>query len=280
MNYRIFISIFKRNRLAMVGAVMMILFLLLVVFAPLIAPYNPIEQDYKHLLESPSQQHFMGTDRFGRDIFSRVVYGSRYAFLIGFGVVGLEAFIGIALGLTAGYYGGRVDTVIMRVADGMLSIPAMVLALAIAGSLGGGVLNVIIAMTIVSWAYFARLMRGQVLPEKEKAYVEAARALGASTLRIITHHILPNTVATVIVYSTLEIPWAILFSAALSFLGVGVRSPTPEWGAIIADGRVYLHSAWWISTFPGLALMLVVLGFNFVGDGFREALDPKMVRPR
>jgi len=196
------------------------------------------------------------------------------------GVVILEGIIGVSLGILAGYFGGAIDNVLMRVVDIMLSIPAMVLAIVIAGSFGGGLLPLIITMVIISWAHFARLMRGQALAERERVYIEAARAIGASHERIILRHVLPNTISLAIVFSTLEIPWAILFSASLSFIGVGIQPPTPEWGNIIASGRDYLTTAWWIATFPGLVLMLVVLGFNFLGDGLRDALDPKLARNR
>jgi len=280
MSFTIWKRTFSRNRLAMFGAVIVMGFILLAIVGPWIAPYDPVKPDYQSLLMPPSAQHLMGTDQLGRDVFSRVLCGARFAFLIGLGVVILEGIIGVSLGILAGYFGGAIDNVLMRVVDIMLSIPAMVLAIVIAGSFGGGLLPLIITMVIISWAHFARLMRGQALAERERVYIEAARAIGASHERIILRHVLPNTISLAIVFSTLEIPWAILFSASLSFIGVGIQPPTPEWGNIIASGRDYLTTAWWIATFPGLVLMLVVLGFNFLGDGLRDALDPKLARNR
>jgi ABC-type dipeptide/oligopeptide/nickel transport system permease subunit len=278
MTLKLWYKVFRKNRLAIVGAIIVIIFLVLALFGQWIAPYDPIKQDYRALLKPPSSLHFMGTDQMGRDVFSRVVCGARFAFLIGFGVVFLEGVIGVILGIISGFFGGITDNFLMRIVDTMLSIPPMVLAILIAGSFGGGLVPVIFTMVIISWAHFARLMRGQALAEKQRAYIEAARAIGASNIRILCKHILPNTVSIAIVFSTLEIPWAIIFSASLSFIGVGIKPPTPEWGSIIADGRNYLTSAWWITTFPGLILMLVVLGFNFLGDGLRDALDPRLKR--
>lgn len=280
MQYSLLFKVFKKNRLAVAGAVIVILFLFASAFGGLLAPYDPIKQNYTMLLKPPSWAHVMGTDQLGRDVFSRVLYGTRFAFIIGFGVVVMEGIVGVVLGTISAYFGSVLDNVIMRVADTVLSIPAMVLAIVIAGSFGGGLIPLIVTMVLISWAYFARLVRGQVLTEKERPYVEAARAIGASTQRILWRHLLPNTVSVVIVYCTLEIPWAILFSAGMSFLGVGIQPPTPEWGGIIANGRNYLTTAWWITTFPGLVLMLVVLGFNFLGDGLRDALDPRLVRKK
>jgi peptide/nickel transport system permease protein len=280
MQYSLLFKVFKKNRLAVAGAVIVILFLFASAFGGLLAPYDPIRQNYTMLLKPPSWAHVMGTDQLGRDVFSRVLYGTRFAFIIGFGVVVMEGIVGVVLGTISAYFGGVLDNVLMRVADTVLSIPAMVLAIVIAGSFGGGLIPLIVTMVLISWAYFARLVRGQVLTEKQRPYVEAARAIGASTQRILWRHLLPNTVSVVIVYCTLEIPWAILFSAGMSFLGVGIQPPTPEWGGIIANGRNYLTTAWWITTFPGLVLMLVVLGFNFLGDGLRDALDPRLVRKK
>lgn len=280
MQYSLLFRVFKKNRLAVVGAVIVLLFLIASAFGGLLAPYNPIKQNYTMLLKPPSWAHLMGTDQLGRDVLSRVLYGTRFAFIIGFGVVVMEGIVGVVLGTVSAYFGGVLDNVLMRMADTVLSIPAMVLAIVIAGSFGGGLIPLIVTMVLISWAYFARLVRGIVLTEKERPYVEAARAIGASTHRILWRHLLPNTVSVVIVYCTLEIPWAILFSAGMSFLGVGIQPPTPEWGGIIASGRDYLTSAWWITTFPGLVLMSVVLGFNFLGDGLRDALDPRLVRKK
>lgn len=269
---------FKRNRLAVAGAVIVLIVIFTAIFTPWLAPYDPLKQDYNSLLMPPSWKHPCGTDDLGRDIFSRIVFGTRYTLMIGVGVVFLVALIGSVFGFIAAYYGGKVDTLIMRLVDVLLAVPALVLALAIAGALGGGVTNVIIAIGAVGWTEFARLVRGEVLSIKQSEYIQAARALGASDFRIIVRHLAPNMIAPVVIYTTLYIPSAILWAAALSFLGLGVQPPLPEWGAMIADGRGYLNFAWWIATLPGVAIMLTVLGFNFLGDGLRDALDPKMKR--
>jgi len=267
-----------KNRLSLVGVFIVALIVVAAALAPYIAPYDPIAQDYDALLLPPSPQHPMGTDDLGRDIFSRVVYGTRYALLIGVAVVALELVLGAFLGFIAGYFGKFLGSFIMRVVDMVLSIPTLVLALAIAGALGGGLLVLIIAISVAGWGEFARLVRGQVLYVKEFTYIEAARAIGARDWHIMFKHLVPNCLGPVIVYSTLYMPAAILWSAALSFLGLGAQPPTPEWGAIISDGRSFIASAWWISTFPGIAIMITTLGFNFVGDGLRDALDPKFER--
>ncbi|MCG8513444.1 MAG: ABC transporter permease [Halanaerobiales bacterium] len=269
---------FRRNRLAVIGALIILLIVLMAIFAPLLAPYDPTEQDYEALLLPPSWEHPFGTDDLGRDILSRIIYGSRYTLLVGIGVVLIVAVVGSLLGFIAGYYRGKLDTLIMRLVDVMLSVPVLVLALAISGALGGGLINVIIAIGAVGWTQFARLVRGEVLHIRGTEYIKAAKALGANDFQIIFFHLAPNMVAPVIVYTTLYIPSAILWAASLSFLGLGVQPPIPEWGALIADGRSYLSYAWWIATMPGLAIMLTVLGFNFMGDGLRDALDPKMAK--
>ncbi|MCK4682909.1 ABC transporter permease [Candidatus Bipolaricaulota bacterium] len=269
---------FIKNRLAVIGLAIVTLIILLAVLAPVIAPYNPLQHDYDELLLSPSFEHLMGTDDLGRDIFSRVIYGTRYALLIGVAVVVLELLIGASLGFIAGYFGGGLETVIMRGVDTVLAIPTLILAIAIAGAFGGGLWVMIIAIAVAGWGEFTRLVRAQVLSLKELTYVEAARAIGAGQARIIFNHIVPNSMGPVLVYTTLYMPTAILWSAALSFLGLGAQPPTPEWGAIIADGRAFISYAWWIATFPGLAIMVTTLGFNFVGDGLRDALDPKFER--
>lgn len=268
----------RRNQLAMVGAAIVLVLLVTAIFAPWIAPYDPAEQNFEALLEPPSWKHWFGTDDLGRDVFSRVVYGTRYALLIGVAVVAIEAGIGAFLGFASGYFGGRVDAVISRVIDIMLAIPTLVLALAIAGALGGGIFNMVLAMGISGWTEFARLMRSEVLAIRHSTYIEAARASGLRDWQIILRHVAPNTVAPFIVYTTLYVPTAILWSASLSFLGLGAQPPTPEWGALIADGRSYLSFAWWIAVMPGIAIMVTVMGFNFLGDGLRDALDPKMAR--
>ncbi len=262
----------------MAGFLIVIFLLVLAAFAPFIAPKDPLKQDYSALFSPPSSKHWLGTDMYGRDILSRIIHGTKYALLVGVGVVAIQIAVGVSLGLVAGYYGGAIEAVIMRLTDMMLAIPAMVLALAIAGFLGGGLRNVIIAVGAVGWRDYARLVRAGVLSVREEPYVEAARACGGSNLHVIVHHILPNVSASLVVYITLAIPSAILWAAALSFLGLGAQPPTPEWGSMLADGRSFLRRAWWIGTFPGLAIMFTVLGFNFLGDGLNDVLNPKTQR--
>lgn len=246
--------------------------------AGVIAPQDPTALDMEALLVGPEPRHPFGTDELGRDIFSRVIFGTRYALLIGVAVVLIEAVIGVVLGAAAAYFGGWPDAVLMRIVDVMLAVPTLVLALAIAGVLGGGLGNMILAIGVTGWREFARLIRGQVLIIRTSPYVEAARALGAGDLRVLARHVLPNALGTVIVFATLEMPSALLWAASLSFLGLGAQPPTPEWGAMVAEGRGFIGQAWWVSTFPGLAIMLTVLGFNFLGDGLRDLLDPRTAR--
>lgn len=268
----------SRNRLALLGLLFVMMILISACFGSIIAPYDPFKMDFDKILEPPSRSHIMGTDLLGRDIFSRVLYGARYALLIGVGVVGLQMLIGGMLGLMSGFWGGIVDNIVMRLVDVVWAVPGIVLALALAGALGGGIWVMIIAIASTGWGQFTRLIRGQVLAVRELDFVTAAKAVGARRHRIMFRHILPNVVGPIIVYTTLEMPTAVLASAALSFLGVGAQPPTPEWGAMIAEGRALVGYAWWVSTFPGLAIMLLALGFNFLGDGLRDALDPKFER--
>jgi peptide/nickel transport system permease protein len=262
----------------LVGAVLVLVVAVAALLAGQLAPYDPIALDIEALLTPPGAKHLFGTDELGRDIFSRVIHGTRFALLIGVAVVLIEAVIGIVLGACAAYFGGWTDTLLMRLVDIMLALPTLVLALAIAGVLGGGLGNMILAIGITGWREFARLIRGQVLVIRTSTYVEAARAMGAGDARILGRHILPNAIGTVVVYTTLEMPAALLWAASLSFLGLGAQPPTPEWGAMVAEGRGFVGQAWWVSTFPGLAIMTTVLGFNFLGDGLRDMLDPRTAR--
>lgn len=267
-----------RNKLAIVGSVYVVVFVIIGIIAPLITPHDPMVQNYAILNQPPSLEHPFGTDNYGRDVFSRVLYGTRYALLLGVVIIGIQIIIGVGLGLIAGYYGGYIEAVIMRIVDISLSIPGIVLALAIAGMLGGGLMPLIIAISLVGWRGFTRIVRGDVKSVTEEDYIEAARSSGVPDWWIIVGHILPNVSSSIIVYATLTMPTVILWSAALSFLGMGVHPPTPEWGALIADGRGDLQSAWWISTFPGFAIMATIIAFNAIGDGLRDALDPKQSR--
>lgn len=248
------------------------------VLAPLIAPYDPNAPDLSHVLARPSWQHLFGTDQSGRDILSRVLYGARISLRIGALAVTSIAVIGVPLGLIAGTFGGWVDGLIMRVADVFLAFPTLVLALAIAAALGGGMQNVIIALAVAGWPWYARLVRGVVLGVRREAYIEAAQLSGASWRKIIVRHILPNSFAPVLVQISQDMGYAILLSASLGFLGIGVKIPTPEWGTMINDGRDVFIDAWWVGSWPGIAIIVAVLGFNLLGDGIRDVLDPQARR--
>ncbi|MBT9147694.1 MAG: putative D,D-dipeptide transport system permease protein DdpC [Syntrophomonadaceae bacterium] len=267
---------FKQNRLALLGLGVIALIVFAAIFAPFIAPHHYRTQVLEDRLLPPSIIYPLGTDSVGRCLLSRIIYGSRIALMVGVVIVGLQATIGVTLGLISGFYGGRIDIIIMRLVDIMLAFPVIVLALAIAATLGPGLFNVILALGVIGWSDYARVVRGQVLSVKENDYVEAIRATGASDLRIIFRHILPNVVAPIIVMASLGMAGALLAASALSFLGIGAQPPMPCWGAILAGGRGFLRHAWWIATFPGLAIMVTVLGFNFLGDGLRDALDPRL----
>ncbi len=266
----------RRSRSAIVGAAIMAVLLLIALFAPLIAPYDPIAIDPSVSLQGPSGRHWMGTDDFGRDILSRVLYGTRISLRVGIIAVGIGGSIGLLIGLAAGYIGGWFDFIAMRAVDVLLSFPGILLALLIMTVLGPSLTNVMIAVGISNVPLYVRLVRGTVLSAKESGYVEAARGTGCSHLTIVVKHIVPNIIAPFIVVTTLEVANAILLSATLSFLGMGAQPPTPEWGAMLNEGRRYIRTAWWMITFPGLMIMLSVLGINLLGDGLRDALDPKL----
>jgi len=265
-----------RDKATVIGLSIIFLAIIVAIFAPFIVPYDPVEPNYSETLQPPSLEHPFGTDEFGRDVFSRVLYGTRYALLVGIGVVMIEAVIGVTLGTIAGYFGGKIDNIIMRIVDVFLSIPTLVLAIALAAALGGGLKNVIIAAGLIMWVGFARLVRSEVLKIKQELYIEAAKAMGISDLKIIFRHIIPNALSPIIVYTTLSMPSAILISAALGFLGLGVQPPTPEWGVMVSEGKEFLDTGWWVSVFPGLAIFMLSMAFNIVGDGLRDALDPKL----
>lgn len=269
---------FKRNRLAMAGLVVMIILYLVTLLTPLIAPYDPTAQGDIVLTryQPPSFQHLMGTDKFGRDIFSRVLYGARISLTIGFIAVGLGVFLGGLVGSVAGYFGKWTDTVLMRFTDMMLSFPRLILLIVVIALFEPTIWLVVTVLGLTGWMSVARIVRGEVLTLREREFVQAARVLGMSDGRIIGRHIIPNTLAPVIVYATLGIGNTILVEASLSFLGLGVQPPTPSWGNMINDGRDSLITAWWISTFPGLAIVLTVVAFNLLGDGLRDALDPRL----
>jgi peptide/nickel transport system permease protein len=266
----------KRNRLALIGFLIISALVLIALFAPLIAPHDPIEQNLDKRLLSPCMEYPLGTDDLGRCILSRLIYGARISLIIGIIVVGITACIGVTLGAIAGYFGGIWDEIIMRIVDIVLAFPGIILALAIAGLLGPSLFNVMLALAFVHWVSYARVVRGSILSLKEKEFVELAKAIGGSDFYILLRHILPNCISPVIVMATLGMGHVILAAAALSFLGLGAQPPTPEWGSMLNDGRAYMRIAPHITTFSGLAIMIAVLAFNFLGDGLRDALDPRL----
>jgi peptide/nickel transport system permease protein len=267
---------FKKNKLAIIGLVIISFFIILALFAPLIAPEGINDQKLPERLSSPSSQYWLGTDDFGRDILSRVIYGARISLWIGFFSVLGSIVVGSILGILAGYYGRWVDTIISRSFDIMLAFPSILLAIAIVTILGPSLQNALIAIAIINVPNFGRLIRSRVLSVKEEEYILAAQSVGMGDSRILFHHILPNSMAPVIVQGTLAIATAIIEAAALGFLGLGAQAPNPEWGKMLADSKQFLIQAPWTMIAPGIAIMLVVLGFNLMGDGLRDALDPRM----
>ncbi|HVT02663.1 MAG TPA: ABC transporter permease [Thermoanaerobaculia bacterium] len=257
------------------GTIITIAIIICALAAPLIAPFDPAVQDTARRLEGPSKDHLLGLDDLGRDVLSRILYGARVSLRVGFSVVILAATAGVALGAIAGYFGGIVDTLIMRLCDILLAFPGILLAIGMVAVLGPSLNNVILALATIGWVGYARLVRGQVLKVREMEFVTAARALGAQSSRVILRHVLPNALNPVIVMATLGLAGAILSEAALSFLGLGVQPPTPSWGAMLTSGRRYLGLANHLAIFPGAAIMLAVMGLNFLGDGLIDALDPK-----
>jgi peptide/nickel transport system permease protein len=266
----------RRSPLTVAGLALIVLLALIALLAPLIAPADPLRQVLSTRLKPPSAQHWLGTDQLGRDLLSRMIYGSRISLLIGTVVVGLAASIGTIVGLIAGYSGGWLDEGLMRLTDVFLAFPALILAMAISGALGPSLTNAMIAIAVVSWPIYARLVRAQVLSLREREYVEAARSLGASPGRIVWQHILPNTLAPLLVQASFDMGSAILSAAGLSFIGFGAQPPTAEWGVMISDGRNYIVTQPWLSLFPGLAILFTVAAFNLIGDGLRDALDPRL----
>ncbi|EZP78547.1 binding-protein-dependent transporter system inner membrane protein [Parageobacillus genomosp. 1] len=267
---------FRKNKIALVGLGIVVFFILLAIFAPLLAPYDFKEQNLAERLQPPSSEHFFGTDDFGRDIFSRVIYGARISLWVGFFSVLGSVIVGSLLGIIAGYYGRWIDGIISRLFDIMLAFPSILLAIGIVAVLGPSLQNALIAIAVINIPNFGRLIRSRVLSIKQEEYVMAARAIGMSDMRILFHHILPNSMAPIIVQGTLAIATAIIEAAALGFLGLGAQPPNPEWGKMLADSKDFLTQAPWTMIFPGLAIMLTVLGFNLMGDGLRDALDPRM----
>lgn len=265
----------RRNTMAMLGLTIILFWAIAALIAPFTAVRDPLAQTINDRLQPPSAQYWFGTDELGRDVFSRVIYGARISLPIGFVVILFAVIMGSLVGASAGYLGGTYDLLIMRLADITLAFPSIVLALAIAAVLGPSITNALIAMVLVWWPEYARLMRSQVLSVKNNEYVSASVALGGSRFRILFLHILPNSFAPILVKASLDAGSAILNIAALSFIGLGAVPPTPEWGAMISTGRYQFYS-WWLTTFPGLAILMVVLGYNFLGEGVRDSFDPRM----
>lgn len=268
---------FVRNKLNLVGLGIILVIIFAAVFAPYLTPYDPNRQDLSRTLQPPSNEHLMGTDQLGRDVFTRLLFGARISLRVAVLVVIITLLIGTTVGVIAGYTGGLVDEGLMRIVDILLAFPGILLALVIAGILGPSLTNIMIALAVTGWTSYARIIRGSVLSIKEREFVQASVLMGTSRSKIIIRHIVPNVISPVVVLATLDMAYVILGTAGLSFLGLGAQPPTPEWGAMLSGGRNYLLDAWWIVNFPGLAIMLAVLGFNLLGDGLRDVLDPRDV---
>jgi peptide/nickel transport system permease protein len=266
------------NPLSAIGAILVCAAILIAVFAPEIASFDPISMAPQNRLTAPSMVHWFGTDDSGRDIFSRIVFGTRYSLLAALGILAMASVLGTVVGLAAGILGGWVDETLMRLTDMFLAFPALVLAMGLAAALGPSLFNAMIATALVWWPWYARLVRGQALLLKHEAFVEAARIAGASTTRIAVHHILRNCLTPLIVQMSLDIGYAVLTLASLSFIGLGAQAPTPEWGSMVSIGRDYFLDQWWMVTFPGLAIFISVMAFNLLGDGLQEALSPRLRR--
>ncbi|MBI9091670.1 MAG: ABC transporter permease subunit [Desulfobacterium sp.] len=273
--FSIFWHKFKQRKTAMVAGIFIVVLVLTALFAPMVAPYDPFETDYSLSMMGPTLDHPAGTDVYGRDILSRIIYGSRISLAVGFTSVFVGALVGVTLGLISGFFGGFLDGLIMRTSDVLFAFPGILLAIAIVAILGPGLINVVVAVSVFSMPTFARIVRGSTLALKESLYVKAATSVGASKKRVMFVHILPGTLGGVIIYFTMRIGTSIITAASLSFLGLGAQPPTPEWGAMLAESRDYIGVADHMTIFPGIAIFLTVLFFNLFGDGLRTALDPK-----
>lgn len=269
---------FKKNHLALLGMFLILLMILMVILAPVIAPYGFDEQNYYDIFASPSLQHFCGTDNLGRDVFSRLLYGGRVSLTIGIISVGIGLLCGGLMGALAGYYGGKLDNVLMRFIDILMAIPSVILAISICAALGPGLVNTMIAVGVASIPNYARILRSSILSIKQQEYVEAARAIGASNARIIGKHIVPNSLSGLIVQASMGVGRAIISAASMSFIGLGIAPPNPEWGAMLSAGRTYFRDYPHMVLFPGIAIFLAVLSMNLIGDGLRDALDPRLKR--
>jgi peptide/nickel transport system permease protein len=271
-----------RRRTAGFGLMMLIAVIAAAALAPALTPFDPTLQDITHRLKPPGgvdgqgRAHLLGTDHLGRDILARILFGSRIALLVAFSAVVIAGSLGLLIGLVSGYFGGRVDDLFMRLADIQLAFPFILLAIAVIGVLGPSLRNIIVVVGVSGWVVYARIVRGEVLSLREREFVQAAVAMGSHHRRVILRHIVPNAFTPWLVIATLDMARVIVLESALSFLGLGVQPPTPTWGGMLADGRVYLSTAWWLATFPGLAILLTVLGINLLGDGLRDTLDPRL----
>ena len=280
------VSAFLLSRIATLGALIFALFLLIAILAPILAPHDPALQDLKRRLAPPiglgmekaSLEYPLGNDNLGRDILSRLLVGSRVSLVVGISTILLASSVGSLIGAVAGFYRGLLDNVVMRIVDIWMAFPSLLLAIAFGAALGPGLFNLVLALSLTIWVVYCRVVRAEVLSIRERDYVLAARAMGASDLRIILRHVLPNVLAPILVISTLQMGVVIISEASLNFLGVGVQSTVPTWGGMLADGREFMRDAWWLATFPGIAISIVVLGVNLLGDGLRDALDPRLRR--
>jgi peptide/nickel transport system permease protein len=272
------VRLFAKSPLAVLGLLIVVAFILIMIFAPYIAPFGAEERNWGAMKQAPNGVYLMGTDETGGDVFSRIIWGAQLSLPVGFAVVLVALILGSIVGAVSGYYGGWIDELIMRITDIFLSFPSLVLAMVICAAMGRSLENVMIAMTIVWWPSYARLVRGQVLSVRENKYIEAARALGAKDRRIIFRHILPNSFSPIIVQATMDVGSAILTMASLSFIGFGSKPGQAEWGRMVSEGSHFMMNQWWMATFPGLAILIICLGFNLFGDGLRDILDPKMRR--
>jgi len=267
---------FRMNKLALIGGLSVIIFFFIAILAPLVSPYDPKDIDRKHILEPPSIKHLFGTDDLGRDVLSRMIWGAQVSLAVGFVAVGIATLIGILFGALAGYYGSWTDRIIMRFIDTMLTVPTFFLILAVIAFIGPSIWNIMIVIGFTSWMGVARLVRAEFLSQKEREYILAAKAIGASDMRIIFGHIMINSLSPVLVSAVLGIAGAVLLESALSFLGLGVQPPTPTWGNILTLGKDNIEIAWWLSVFPGIAILITVLGYNLLGEGIRDCIDPRL----
>ena len=277
-DFKITKQLFMANPLGKAGLIIIIILFLMGILAPIISPYDPNYPDTANRLAPPSKKHLFGTDQLGRDILSRVMWGARISLSIALLAVTVTSLIGVTIGLISGYYGGKVDTILMRITDMFMAFPRLVLALAFAAALGPGIYNTIIAISLVYWSFYARLARGVTLQIRNEQYIEAAKAIGASNTRIMFKHVLPMILSPILVQATLDMGGTILLAAGLGFLGLGVQPPTPEWGVMVAEGRRFITNEWWVSTFPGLFILIATMGFNLMGDTLRDVMDVRARR--